>query len=150
MSGKKSRTFKDWWGENKADYNAQRRERYRTDPAYRKRAQETVRASRERHGKKIVQPDGSVFRHLIKKKKTRVKVWRIGFVADALDVTVRTIRYWQAMELIPLPIVEGPQRYYTAPQIDAMVRLKDQLPGLDQEGRGKIIVWIKGEWHKEG
>jgi hypothetical protein len=103
-----------WYGENREDYNALRRERYAADEGQRVKARE--RAARYR--KDNVEITRKLFREL---KGKSVEVFSTGQVAEYLDRTPQMIRNWERASMIPPSSFPDAHRLYTQKQMD-MIR----------------------------
>jgi len=142
------KSFKEWYGDNKEDYNAKRRARYHGDKEYRKRVQSYTRRYREgRPQKESI--SGGVF--MIKVNGKTVKGYRTGAVAVKLGVKAEAIRYLEKKGYILKAVVSGKNRTYTFRQIslikkafDARYRFNNGM--MTQEEVTAVKETIKREW----
>ena len=104
-----SSKFAQWYSnpKNRKKLNDRRRERYRTDPEYRKRVLEGTRDWRSKH-----QGDRS---HRPKLPKI---LFTIGEVAERLNVEQKTLRTLEKVKLIPKTAKKGHHRRFTRRQIE--------------------------------
>ena len=116
-----------WYGENREDYNALRRQRYAANREARQKARE--RAARYRSEE-----------HTIERTLTRelngktVEVFSTGQVADAMGRTPQMLRNWENANLIPTSSFPDKHRLYTKQQMRMIISLE------------KIIGTNKGSW----
>jgi len=115
-------SFKQWWEENKAQRNLDRRERYKRNPVYRKRVLDQNRTSREKRANtpeaiaareekearrraiKVIADAGFeclVNPELADGRTYRGRVYTIGAVALVLRRSVQTVRIWEKKGKIP-------------------------------------------------
>ena len=116
-----------WYDENREDYNALRRQRYKENKEARERARE--RAARYRS------EDHTIERELTRKvngKQTRV--FSSGEVAAQMNRTPQMLRNWESAGLIPKSSFGDKHRLYTKAQVRMIIAL---------EG---IIGMNKGSW----
>jgi len=135
--------FKDWYGKNKGDLNASRKKRYREDPAYRQRVQDSNRASyarnkgeggMSRRGRKpgpippreVTLPDGS-----------RIVLFSSGVLANILGRTPQTVRSWiQSGKLLDTPYrSSNGNRLWTKGQLMAV----EEAASEETEESGQIM-----------
>ena len=114
-----------WYGDNRDDYNALRRERYASSPDQREKAR--LRAAKyrqdQREGLSLVSA-----RNLTRELNGRqVKVFSTGEVAVALCRTPQMLRNWEREGLIPMSIFSDSHRLYTKKQVGLIASLLDTL-----------------------
>ena len=144
--------FKQWYGEHGEELNKDRRDRYNTDPEYRKRVLAQNKASREKRRKaqaeqKAEERKAQKFQararpwktveRVVKDKKGvehTVKVFTIGALARALGCSVQAVRLWERQGVIPkTPIRSGKgDRLYTVEQMEMIQQLLKQQGKLDE------------------
>jgi hypothetical protein len=114
-----------WYGENRDDYNALRRERYANSP----KSQELARgrAARYRAEKKPI--ERKLYRDLNGKS---VRVYSTGEVAQAMDRTPQMLRNWERADMIPASSFDDKHRLYTLRQL----KLVSKLGSVIQENGG--------------
>jgi len=115
-SPKKRAQSRDWYNQNREEYNAKRRERYAANKDAREKAR--MRAARYRDQKPAVQ------RRLTRELNgTQVKVFSTGQVAEKIGRTPQMLRNWESNGLIPECVFEGKQRLYTTKQVELIIHL---------------------------
>lgn len=108
-----------WYGENRDEYNALRRERYAENKEARAKAQQRAADYRQR-GKIAIE------RTLIRVHPAtglEVPVFSTGQVAALLSRTPQTFRYWEQEGMIPASIFPDSHRLYTIDQVSMLVDL---------------------------
>ena len=116
-----------WYGENREDYNALRRERYAANKESREKAR--LRAARYRS------EDHDIERALTRVLNGKtVDVFSTGQVAEAMGRTPQMLRNWENADMIPPSSFPDKHRLYTKAQMRMIVSL---------EG---IIGHNKGSW----
>lgn len=95
--------FSRWYKKNREEFNRQRRNRYKTDPEYRKKMQEASRRTRSNHGPGEGRPEQYVV--------------SLAQAAEILDVTIWTIRNWRRQEYFPEPYIDREGMWFTEPQL---------------------------------
>lgn len=140
------RTFGDWYGDNKAEYNAKRRARYQKDKQYRNKAVKSSRRYRDA-GPRELDDEGRVkqFRVL---KGVEMEVFTITTVSDRTGKTAQTIRKWEAKGFIPKPIFRTRVRLYTEAQVKLLTAFAEQFPTVwrDSKKLKALSTQIKSEW----
>ena len=144
--------FKAWYEDNGDKLNKSRRDRYNTDPEYKKKVLAQNKASREKRRKaqaetKAAERKAQKFQararpwktveRLIKDEKGKeqlVKVFTIGALARALGCSVQAVRLWERQGVIPpTPIRSGKgDRLYTVEQMEMIQQLLKQQGKLDE------------------
>jgi DNA-binding transcriptional MerR regulator len=128
--------FQQWYSDNKENYNALRKRRYKEDPAYRAMVQERNRQSRERQRDKR-KAERLEEKKAIKTRPTRLirtieagvdahgntiteDLLTIGAVAKALGKSVQALRLWERKGIIRrTPIIsERGDRLYTIEMVE--------------------------------
>ena len=116
-----------WYGENREDYNALRRQRYKENKASRDKARE--RAARYRSEAHKI--ERTLTRELNGKQ---VEVFSTGQVAEAMGRTPQMLRNWENANMIPPSSFPDKHRLYTKAQMRMIVSLEN------------IIGMNKGSW----
>jgi hypothetical protein len=116
-----------WYGENREDYNALRRERYAASKVQREKARH--RAARYRSEDNTI---GRILTRVINGKT--VEVFSTGQVAEILGRTPQMLRNWENADMIPPSTFEDKHRLYTKAQVRMLVSLEN------------IIGMNKGSW----
>lgn len=144
--------FQTWYGTNKKDFNAKRRERYKKDKDYRDRVQSYTRRNRSDDLRKIL-PDGSVVSR--RANGEFVPCFRMGVTAKMLGVAPHIIRTLEKRSLIPMVGSETQRhmRYYTEYQIKLMrlvinVTRKNRIGQAPKSAVDKIVLDVAKEWDK--
>lgn len=120
-----------WYGENRDEYNALRRERYASNKDARKKAQ--LRAAKRR--KEERNGGVSILRRWTRElNDKRVEVLSTGQVADMMKRTPQMLRNWEREELIPKSVFPDTHRLYTRQQARMIVTL------------GRVIKRNGGSW----
>ena len=109
-----------WYGDNRDDYNALRRERYAADKEAREKAR--LRAAKYREESPTI--ERTLFRELNGK---RVRVFSTGEVAAKMKRTTQMLRNWQKDVFIPESSFEGTHRVYTKKQVNLILQLDTVL-----------------------
>ncbi len=116
-----------WYGENREDYNALRRQRYKNNKEARDKARN--RAARYRS------EDHTIERTLTRELNGKtVEVFSTGQVAEAMGRTPQMLRNWENANLIPPSSFPDKHRLYTKAQMRMIVSLEN------------IIGTNKGSW----
>lgn len=129
-------SYAAWYEANKATFNADRKTRYKSDPAYRAKVLEWNRASRKKHreakAKERTEETKAVkvaingrrfktVRMSIDVDGTRVEadVYSIGALAQFLNRSIQVLRLWEAEGVIPTTPHrnEKGDRFYTRQQL---------------------------------
>jgi hypothetical protein len=116
-----------WYHENREDYNALRRQRYRDN----KEAREKARARAARYRSEEHTIERTLTRELNGKT---VEVFSTGQVAEAMGRTPQMLRNWENSNLIPPSSFPDKHRLYTKAQMRMIVSLES------------IIGSNKGSW----
>lgn len=109
-----------WYGENREEYNALRRERYAADQEVREKARQ--RAAEYRKNKPTI--ERVLHRDLNGK---RVRVYSTGQVAQAMERTPQMLRNWEKADLIPPSSFPDKHRLYTSKQLAMVVKLAEVI-----------------------
>jgi len=116
-----------WYGENREDYNALRRERYAANTEARDKARK--RAARYRS------EDHTIERTLTRALNGKtVEVFSTGQVAEAMGRTPQMLRNWENADMLPPSSFPDKHRLYTKAQMRMIVSLES------------IIGMNKGSW----
>jgi len=139
------KSFKDWYEKNGGELNKSRRDRYKTDPAYREevlqRNRDARRLKREStltERKESLAAKGVTTRPLWKTVEVMVDgktvtAFTIGALARSLGRSVQAIRLWERQGIIPeAPIrnVKG-DRFYPLDSIEAIRKLLKKAGKLE-------------------
>lgn len=145
-----TKPFEAWYGKNREDYNAKRRQRYAQDKGYRSRVKGYTKRYRADNPQRVRQSDGSVG-VLVNGRATRG--FRTGAVASRLSVTAEAIRYLEKQGYIPSPslVTSSTIRTYTKKQIRLIKKAFDLRKLLSREkiSDGDFQIHIKkifSEW----
>lgn len=142
----KAQQSRDWYAENKDDYNAARRHRYSVDRVYREKQRR--RASKRRRAK--------VDREWILREGE--KLFRIGAVAKKVGRSEATLRKWHSLRLLPPCRLRRPRghRVYLEHQVELIMRLAaaiprgrpgaDGVPGHKRPEVSEVVVDIRRLW----
>lgn len=112
--------YRRWYEKNKDDFNAKRRDRYKNDEGYRKKALDSThsyRAEGPRHPEKV---EHQMYREV---EGELIEVFRISTVAGMIGRSVQAIRQWEKAGIIPKPIFGRGHRVYTRHQVALMHRV---------------------------
>ncbi len=114
-----------WYGNNRDEYNAKRREEYANNPEAREKAR--IRAA----GRRQAQHDGVVTvptRVLYRDVNGRqMRVYSTGQVAAMMARSAQMLRNWENGGLIPLSTFPDTHRLYTKGQATKLVALADVM-----------------------
>lgn len=105
-----------WYGENRDDYNALRRDKYAASKNSREKAR--LRAAAYRADSPTI--ERKLYRELDGK---RVRVFSTGEVAARIKRTPQMLRNWHAKGLIPASSFSDKHRLYTKRQVTMLIRL---------------------------
>jgi len=139
-------SFKEWYQANGERLNNNRRDRYQSDPEYRKQVLERNRASRERRRDEVkkerkeekdalvvkvsAQPWKTIDMEIeVEGKKTIAPMLTIGAVAKAVGRSVQAIRLWEKQGKLPTTPYHNSKgdRLYTLSMVEEIVsKLKVQ------------------------
>ena len=121
---RKRKSVRKWYSKHKDEYNKKRRERYHTDPEYRKRAIKASRETRKRRAKSNTSNVTMRDYH-----GTQVQVFSIGKAAEQIGRTAWVIRSWEVDGTIPkaLPEFSESARFYTEHQVELLKWLSEEL-----------------------
>lgn len=134
-------SFEDWYRRNKEAFNEKRRARYNQDKAYRKRVLETNKKSREKY-KSRDQEEKRAQKEAVKIRiKERWKRYQqygtaffsVGALAEAVGVSVLSIRNWESKGLIP----ETPYRSRSGNRLYSYPQIMQIVEDLKEQGRIK-------------
>jgi hypothetical protein len=141
-----TRTFSDWYGDNKEKYNRRRRERYQKDKQYRNKALRNSQRYRE-SGPRELDEYGRLKQTKIVKGE-EIEVFTITAVADKIGKTAQTIRKWEAKGFIPKPIFRTRVRLYTQHQVNLLIRFSEKFGDVwrDSKKLAELCKQIKSAW----
>ena len=109
-----------WYGENRDDYNAVRRQRYADNKDVRNKARDRAAQRREEERDCPIEI-GRVMTREVNGKE--VEVFSTGQVAAIVERTSQMIRNWERAGLIPPSIFPDSHRFYTKAQVRKLVGL---------------------------
>jgi len=124
--------FKKWYDDNKKDFNEQRRDRYRTDPEYRKRVQENNAKNSNRKKKNLPTMDEYESVPLEMEGGIILECYSIKDACEIIGRGKQTIRLWTKNKDIPDVSVVDEEgiKYYTDTQINLLIDFADIRRGL--------------------
>lgn len=108
--------YKEWYAKNKDRLSQQRKVRYQADPAVRDKALERQKVYRETHDRPSTR-GAPKFRAI---NGIPIQVYRISESAEMIGCSIEFIRKYENEGVIPRPLVDSTQRYYTIEQIKRM------------------------------
>lgn len=134
---------RNWYTENKEEYNAKRRERYKANKEQREKARE--RAARYR----AEQPD--IERELFRTYKgKKMRVFSTGQVAAEMNRTPQMLRNWEKEGLIPEAIFPDHHRLYTVKQKSMILQLAETIAANNGSWTApkvkKAVSWMHKRW----
>lgn len=141
--------YQRWYRNNRETFNEARRDRYARDPNVREQA---VQRQRDYRANKATQPKER--NHFRDHNGQKVQVWRIGHVAERLEVDRQTIRKWEEGGWIPPASIGSTHRYYTERQIKLMEAWKNLMaevrykPSVRKPSMEALSSLIKKNWNK--
>jgi hypothetical protein len=112
--------FKDWYERNKEDLNRRRREKYHTNPDYRKTQIQNAKKRYSEDQSRSVVADRRVLRN-----DDGQRFWSIGVLSETINRTIQTIRGYHRNDFIPSPTHYDSRgwRLYTSHQINLLQRV---------------------------
>jgi len=128
----KKKPFKKWYDDNKADFNEQRRERYKNDPNYR----EKVRLENAKKSKRKPKPrkpfDSFEVVTLNLHGRKTLECYSIKDACTLIGRGLQTIRLWIKNKDIPTGFIQDDKRnkYYTVNQVKLLCTFADIRRGL--------------------
>lgn len=131
--------FKAWYARNKQRLAAERRERYRTDAEYRKKAKAARKRQIER--KKALKP-----------KLPKEYTHRFADVAKAIGVTPWRLRFWKNAGYFPYPFKHERAYWFTDNQVQLIAELVaffDKHPQRNPQNEKKFqdtLAYIAVNW----
>lgn len=134
--------FKEWYEENGDSHNEKRKRRYETDPEYRNAIIERQRAYRQRTSVRRVRPpltkvDDKGVEHL---------VYRVGLASQMVGRSPQTLKKWERKGYIPKPSIKTIHRYYTAKQVELMIKNADFISSGDEPLIRAVRMKINQQW----
>lgn len=144
----RSEYFSEWYGENRFDVLAKRRDKYANDPDYAKKARESSRRYRDevKSGKRVPgesgQERGPV---MVKMDGYHVEARTVRHLAEGIGRSVQTINYWTKHGSFPdTPLkTPGGHRLYTDDMIEVVrsaVESRLEIPRGDLEFKREIVT----------
>ena len=142
--------FKEWYDENGENLNKSRRDRYNTDPAYRKQVLAANRKSREKRRlrerveREVARKERKTSRDAERSPykvveaeidNVATKLFSIGALAENLRCSVQAIRIWEEKGLLPETPLRNSKgdRLYTLEQIEMIRKIFEAQGKLDTE-----------------
>jgi DNA-binding transcriptional MerR regulator len=141
-------SFSDWYKLHGARLNEKRKQRYHSDPEYRKKVLETNQQSRRQRKQA---DDAPTKRPRVKKESERFKtvkvlingievdLYTVGALAEALGCSIQAIRLWERQGIIPPSTVrsgkgENGDRLYSKDEIEEIRKVLDAQGRLRRDG----------------
>lgn len=144
------KSFGDWYGKHRDEYNEKRRERYKHDKDYRRRVTNYTKRYRADNPSRVRHSDGSV---AVRVKGKLVRGFRTGAVATKLKVTAEAIRYLEKQGYIPSPslAIESKIRTYHRRQVPLIrrafvARRRFNAGRITQDERDFVTEDIRNRW----
>lgn len=135
-----SEYFKKWYEAKKVDLAAKRALRYKTDPEYRAKVLDAHKRNRL---KRVGSPSPEGYTHSMNE------------TAEALGVTIWTLREWRKKEYFPEPLLHRGRKWFNRRQVYLLRSLKEareQLGArLDRTGKQKIsetVSYVFANWEE--
>jgi DNA-binding transcriptional MerR regulator len=140
-------TYKKWYQENRKQLLHDRRRRYHTDPAYRKRR---IKEASESYYRRRSRDGLPADRRLIR-TSSGGEFYSIGRLAEEINRSVQTIREYHSNDVIPTPLYFDSRgwRLYSDRQI---VLLRDVFYRFDKQelrSLAEVASVLRREW-KDG
>jgi hypothetical protein len=138
-----TRTFKDWYAENKKKLNAAKKKRYENDPAYKKAAKERVHQKyREEKG---IFEDGSRIVYL---DGEQYLAYKLSDASDFLGININTLRGYFQREYLPLIYFDDSRlKLVTVDQLPLIQRFLTAMETLPaREAAKKTAKYIGNHW----
>ena len=139
-----SQDFKQWYENNKDEYNAKRRQKYAENPEVRSKA---IARSQRYKGRR-----DSTKTYVVKViDGKQIHMYPTGSAAKIIGVHHNTIPNWEKRGLIPEPILREHRRFYTSHQLSQMVVLKNLLERANKSEeyaveKAALVEMIKTTW----
>lgn len=141
-------SFSDWYKLHGARLNEKRKQRYHSDPEYRKKVLETNQQSRKQ---RKLADDAPAKPPRVKKEVERwktvtvsingieVELYTVGALAEALGCSIQAIRLWERQGVIPPSTVrsgkgENGDRLYSKDEIEEIRKILEAQGRLRREG----------------
>lgn len=145
--------YQKWYEANREQLSERRKKRYKQDPTVREKAVKRQRKYRKEHDRPSTKGQAK-FREV---NGNKVQVYRIRETASYVGCSIEFIRKYEALGVIPEPVVGSAQRYYTMAQIKLMkdfyllmAELKyTKDPALKQAALDKHAVEMRTHWEGE-
>lgn len=142
---KAKRKFRNWYQQNREDYNAKRREKYKQDKELREKARANARKQRQKGGDVDTEP-------VLRKVSGRtIPVYRVGAVGQMIGRSPETIRTWIKNGWVPDQADGWTHRTFTKGQIKLLQRLstcieKYRYAADYQQQLAKTVESIRKQW----
>lgn len=108
--------YKAWYKKNKEELSLKRKRRYASDSAVRQQALDNAKKYREDHAR----PSTRGAPKLREVHGVIQQVYRISEAAELIGCSIEFLRKYEGEGVIPITLVDSPQRYYTGSQIKLM------------------------------
>jgi hypothetical protein len=149
---KKGFDYKTWWDENRERVNAKRRERYASDPEYRKKQQEHTKKWKQRRRElNASQPRQRSRTMTMKLEGREVEMHTIGVFSERVGKSVITLREWERQGFIPQTPFRSSRgdRLYTDDMIETVNRIVGGRATVDLRDQVAKAAILNG-WKKAG
>ena len=142
---KSKRKFRNWYKQNRDEYNAKRRERYKQSKEMREKARENARKQRQKTDSVDTSP---VLRTV---SGRTLKVYRTAAAGAMIERSPETIRTWIKNGWLPDKDDDWTHRTFTKKQINLMRRLARVIEKYryadDYQARlDKVVASIAKQW----
>jgi hypothetical protein len=129
--------FAKWYAANREAFNESRRNRYKSDPAYKERVLATARSARDARRKPNEKPDDYTVNHAL--------------AAEILGVTIWTLRNWRAKGYFPEPKQFSDGAWFKDHQLALLGEIQhymdvNQIKRLSAEQRAELKVITDRIW----
>lgn len=138
-----TRTFKDWYAENKDGLNAAKKKRYKNDPAYKEAAKNRVHEQyREAHG---IFEDGSRIVYL---DGDQYVAYKLSDASEILGININTLRGYFQREYLPMTYFDDSRlKLVTVDQLPLIQRFLTAMEKLPaREAAKKTAKYIGNHW----
>jgi hypothetical protein len=143
-------TYKKWYTENKERLLSERKEKYHSDPEYRRRR---IREASESYYRRRQEPKEIADRRLIQ-TTSGGEFFSIGKVSDLIGKKIQTIREYHRNGVIPQPQYSNTRgwRLYSRRQAELLMRVFSAFDDKDDDSvtsLSHVSVLVRKEW-KDG
>ena len=145
----RTRTFQDWWNENKARKNAERRTTYRDNPVVR----ESRKAQALAHYRTKVRRERPIDRRSVV-TEDGVRFMSIGRLARLIGRQIDSVRRYERTGVIPEPLYFDTRgwRLYTVSQAMLMRRVFRRFENkedMEVKTLNDVAALLHVDWHTE-